>query len=104
MQLAICCHSYRDPQTKLFGRSPAGENSTGEGRYGKNYYGFIGNIQELNLKKNIKTVIDIILSVGKVQKKFDEIPDYNLEFKPLWNMDEKTAGGYRQGKKQIQSL
>lgn len=76
------------PQTKLFGRSPAGENSTGEGDM-ENYYGFIGNIQELNLKKNIKTVIDIILSVGKYKKKFDEIPDYNLEFKPLWNMDEK---------------
>lgn len=76
------------PQTKLFGRSPAGENSTGEGDM-ENYYGFVGNIQELNLKKNIKTVIDIILITGKYKKKFNEIPDYNLEFKPLWNMDEK---------------
>ena len=76
------------PQTKLFGRSPAGENATGEGDM-ENYYGFIGNIQELNLKKNIKTVIDIILNAGKYKKKFDEIPDYKLEFKPLWNMDEK---------------
>lgn len=76
------------PQTKLFGRSPAGENSTGESDM-ENYYNYVGNIQEANLKNNTKTVIDIILIAGKYSGAFEEIPKYKLKFKPLWNLNEK---------------
>lgn len=75
------------PQTKLFGRSPAGENSTGEGDM-ENYYKFVNKIQKLNLKNNLGLLIDIILIVGKVKGVFDEIPDYVLKFKPLWSLSE----------------
>lgn len=75
------------PQTKLFGRSPAGENSTGESDM-ENYYKFVNKIQKLNLKNNLGTLIDIILIVGKRKAKFDEIPDYVLGFKPLWSLSE----------------
>lgn len=75
------------PQTKLFGRSPAGENATGEGDM-ENYYKFVNKIQKLNLKNNLGTLIDIILLIGKYKGEFDEIPDYVLEFNPLWSLSE----------------
>ncbi len=75
------------PQTKLFGRSPAGENSTGESDM-ENYYKFVNKIQKLNLKNNLGLLIDIILIAGKVKGVFDEIPDYVLEFNPLWSLSE----------------
>ena len=75
------------PQTKLFGRSPAGENSTGEGDM-ENYYKFVEKIQKLNLKNNIRTLLDIILIVGKVKGKYQEIPRYQLKFNPLWSLSE----------------
>ncbi len=76
------------PQTKLFGRSPAGENATGEGDM-ENYYIFIEKIQSINIKNNAKTLIDIILAAGKYKGKYDNIPDYKLKFNPLWSLTEK---------------
>lgn len=75
------------PQTKLFGRSPAGENSTGEGDM-ENYYKFVEKIQKLNLKNNVRTLLDIILIVGKVKGRYQEIPRYQLKFNPLWSLSE----------------
>lgn len=85
------------PQTKLFGRSPAGENSTGESDM-ENYYTFVGKIQKLNLKKNLGTLIDIILLVGKYKGEFESIPDYTLKFKPLWNLSEAEQANVEQTK------
>ncbi|KAI4450676.1 hypothetical protein C823_005213 [Eubacterium plexicaudatum ASF492] len=76
------------PQTKLFGRSPAGENATGEGDM-ENFYKFVERIQKLNLKNNLRTLIDIILIAGKVKGRYGEIPDYTLKFNPLWSLSEK---------------
>lgn len=75
------------PQTKLFGRSPAGENATGEGDM-ENYYSYVNKIQKLNLKRNLGVLIDIILIVGKYKGEFEGIPKYALGFKPLWNLSE----------------
>jgi len=75
------------PQTKLFGRSPAGENSTGKGDM-ENYYKFVEKIQKLNLKNNVRTLIDIILIVGKVKGKYQDISGYKLKFNPLWSLSE----------------
>lgn len=75
------------PQTKLFGRSPAGENATGESDM-ENYYKFVGKIQNTNLKNNLKTLIDIILIAGKAKGEYEEIPNYKLEFKSLWSLSE----------------
>jgi len=78
------------PQTKLFGRSPAGENATGKSDM-ENYYKFIEKIQRLNLKNNLNTLIDIILIVGKIKGRYKEIPSYVLKFNPLWSLSEKEA-------------
>lgn len=85
------------PQTKLFGRSPAGENSTGESDM-ENYYTFVGKIQKLNLKRNMGTLIDIILTAGKYKGKYEEIPKYKLGFKPLWSLSETEQANVDQTK------
>lgn len=85
------------PQTKLFGRSPAGENSTGESDM-ENYYTFVEKIQKLNLKKNLGVLIDMILAAGKYKGKFKEIPDYRLQFRSLWSLSEKERAEVDQAK------
>ena len=47
------------PQTILFGRSPAGENSTGHSDL-ENYYNYVEKIQKLMLKKNLSNLLDIL--------------------------------------------
>lgn len=85
------------PQTKLFGRSPAGENATGDGDM-ENYYTFVGKIQKLNLKRNLCTLLDIILLSGKYKGEFEEVPEYVLKFNPLWSLSEKEQADVDQVK------
>lgn len=85
------------PQTKLFGRSPAGENATGDGDM-ENYYSYVKKIQKLNLKKNLGVLIDIILIAGKYKGEFEEVPDYALDFKPLWSLSESEQADVDQKK------
>lgn len=89
------------PQTKLFGRSPAGENATGKGDM-ENYYSFVENIQKLNLRCNMETVVDVILISGKRKGMFDEIPEYELTFNPLWNLSDAEQAGVDQTKAQTE--
>lgn len=86
------------PQTVLFGRSPAGMNSTGESDLA-NYYDYVGQIQEPMIRDNLITVIDIILAAGKAKGNIPgEIPEYTVEFKPLWNKTEKEQAELEQAK------
>ena len=75
------------PQTILFGRSPAGENSTGDSDM-ENYYNFVNKIQKMMLKKNMRILLDLILKCGKAKGEIQEIPAYKIGFKPLWSMSE----------------
>ena len=75
------------PQTKLFGRSPAGMNATGESDL-ENYYSFIDKIRESQIKDNLCILIDGIIQVGLNRGELKERPDYELEFEPLWNEKE----------------
>ena len=75
------------PQTILFGRSPAGENSTGDSDL-ENYYNFVERIQKLMLKSNLQTLLDIIICAGIAKGELEEKPDYKLKFNPLWSMSE----------------
>lgn len=85
------------PQTVLFGRSPAGQNSTGESD-SENYYNYVARIQRLMLKNNLRTLIDVILAAGKYKGEFDEIPKYKLTFKPLWSLSEAESATVEQTK------
>ena len=48
------------PQTRLFGRSPAGENATGEGDM-ENYKEAVSGIQSGDLRDNTRTLVELIL-------------------------------------------
>lgn len=76
------------PQTILFGRSPAGENSTGENDM-ENYYSMVEKIQKMNMKSNGRTLIDLILIEGKSKGEIDEIPRYKMKFTALRSMTEE---------------
>ena len=75
------------PQTILFGRSPAGMNSTGESDF-ENFYNMVENIQKQNMKKNTRTVIDLILQQGVVEGRIQQKPKYKVKFAALWSMSE----------------
>ena len=76
------------PQTVLFGRSPAGENATGEGDL-TNYYDYVGQIQEMNLTDNLQYLLNLILTAYVNTGKIKSIPQMDLKPNPLWSKSEK---------------
>lgn len=76
------------PQTILFGRSPAGETATGESDM-ENWYNYIERIQKVMLKKNLRTLLDVIFLSGLYTGDLTEKPAFKLEFTPLWSLSEK---------------
>lgn len=75
------------PQTILFGRSPAGMNSTGENDM-ENYYNMVENIQKQNMKANARKVIELILKQGFLEGRIKEVPKFKVKFSALWSMSE----------------
>lgn len=67
------------PVTKLFGRSPAGMNATGESDL-KNYYDFIDGQRESKLRPIIERLLPILCMSA-----WGEVPDdIDIAFPPLW--------------------
>lgn len=89
------------PQTILFGRSPAGENSTGESDL-ENYYNMVENIQKQNMKRNCRMLLDIIIKQGLVSGEIREEPEYKVEFAKLWSMNDTEQASLEQQKAQTQ--
>lgn len=75
------------PQTILFGRSPSGENATGESDL-ENYYNFIEGIQKRMLKKNIRTLLKAVTQAGVYDGSIAEPQTIKPTFKPLWSLSE----------------
>lgn len=85
------------PQTILYGRSPAGENSTGDADL-ENFYNLLERIHKMNMKSNGRTVIDLILKEGKERGQIEKIPKYKMKFAPLWSMSETEQATVEQTK------
>lgn len=85
------------PQTILFGRSPAGENSTGEADL-ENWYNYLGQISDLQVKGNLQRLLDILFRGWLNTKQLREEPKYKLEFKPFWNLSEMEQADLDQKK------
>ena len=75
------------PQTILFGRSPSGENATGESDL-ENYYNFVEGIQKRMLKKNIRTLLKAVVQAGVYDGSIAESQTIKPTFKPLWSLSE----------------
>lgn len=87
------------PQTILFGRSPAGMNATGDSDF-ESYYNFVEKIQRLMLKRNLRTLLDVVFRAGIASGDVAEEPDYKLEFKPLWSLSDAEQAAVDQTKAQ----
>lgn len=75
------------PQTILFGRSPAGENATGDSDM-ENYYGYLGGIQKVVLKPAATRLMDVIFAAAKNIGQIDKVPKFKVEFNPLWKLSD----------------
>lgn len=89
------------PQTLLFGRSPAGMNSTGESDL-ENWYSFVGRIQKRTLKNNLRYLLAIIFQAGVATGEVDEVPSIKVTFNPLWTLSESEQADLDLKKAQIQ--
>ena len=80
------------PQTRLFGRSPAGENATGVSDL-ENYKEFVGGLQNGDLRDNTRTLVELTLRGMVWNRKVKEIPEYTVTYKSAWSPsdDEKAA-------------
>lgn len=87
------------PQTILFGRSPAGMNATGDSDF-ESYYNFVEKIQRLMLKRNLRTLLDVVFRAGIASGDVTEEPDYKLEFNPLWSLSDTERATVDQTKAQ----
>lgn len=87
------------PQTILFGRSPAGMNATGDSDF-ESYYNFVEKIQRLMLKRNLRTLLDVVFRAGIASGDVAEESDYKLEFKPLWSLSDTEQATVDQTKAQ----
>ena len=67
------------PVTKLFGRSPAGMNATGESDL-KNYYDYVDGLRESKLRPVLDRLLPVLLMSA-----WGEVPaDVDIQFPPLW--------------------
>lgn len=87
------------PQTILFGRSPAGMNATGDSDF-ESYYNFVEKIQRLMLKRNLRTLLDVVFRAGIASGDVADEPDYKLEFNPLWSLSDTEQATVDQTKAQ----
>ncbi|MFT9498033.1 DUF1073 domain-containing protein [Anaerosolibacter sp.] len=79
------------PYTLLFGRSPAGMNSTGESDL-ENYYNMVRQIQKRLLSEPLIKLIKLIFLSQSGPTKGKEPDNWSLEFNPLWlPSDEEKA-------------
>ena len=76
------------PQTILFGRSPAGMNSTGAADL-ENYYNYVERIQKRMIKRNLRYLLAIIAKAGLHTGEIKEVPPLKVEFNSLWSMSEQ---------------
>ncbi len=85
------------PQTILFGRSPAGMNSTGESDM-ENWYNYVERIQKRMIKGNLRYLLSIIFQAGIATGEVDEVPNLKVSFNPLWSMSDIELADLEQKK------
>lgn len=70
------------PVTKLFGRSPAGENATGESD-ARNYYDMVASQQKIKLKPPLQEL------VNKINGYLGATKDPSIVFNSIWELTER---------------
>lgn len=83
------------PQTRLFGRSPAGENATGDGDL-TNYKEFVGGIQSGDLRDNTRTLVELVLRGMVWRREISEVPEYTITYNSAWSMSDEDKATQEQ--------
>lgn len=91
------------PQTKLFGRSPAGMNATGQSDL-ENYYSYCEGIQNSMLKSNLRYLLSVIFQAGLYTKEIDEMPKIKVEFNTMWSLSEAEKASLDQQKESTKQI
>lgn len=76
----------RIPMTKLFGRSPAGMNATGENDL-RNYYDYVDTLRESRLAPLLRKLLPVVAmsAIGSIPE------DLDISFPPLWTPTAKEV-------------
>lgn len=92
MCLNLCGASHY-PMTKLFGRSPAGMNATGESDL-QNYYDYVGSQREAKLRPALERLLPVM-----TMSAWGAVPDnLQIDFPPLWTPTAKEVAEIAKGK------
>ena len=92
MCLNLCGASHY-PMTKLFGRSPAGMNSTGESDL-QNYYDYVNSQRESKLRPALERLLPVM-----AMSAWGAVPDnLQIDFPPLWTPTAKEVAEIAKGK------
>ena len=92
MCLNLCGASHY-PMTKLFGRSPAGMDATGEGDL-KNYYDYVDSKREAKVRPALEKLLPIM-----AMSAWGAVPDsLEISFPPLWTPTAKEVAEIAKGK------
>ena len=76
----------RIPVTKLFGRSPAGMNATGESDL-RNYYDYVDTLREAKLRPILEKLLPVLAMTA-----WGAVPDgLDITFQPLWTPTAKEV-------------
>ena len=86
----------RTPVTKLFGRSPAGMNATGESDL-NNYYDYIDSLRESQLRPIIDDLLKVIFKSAT-----GNVPEFDFDFPSLHQDTEVEKSDIKQ--KLVQSI
>ncbi len=85
------------PQTILFGQGVGGLSNTDDTSM-ENYYNYIERIQKRMLRKNLRYLLSIIFQAGLYTGEVDEVPKLNVEFNPLWSLNDTEQATLEQQK------
>ena len=85
------------PQVILFGSGVGGLSTTDDTSM-ENWYSFVGRIQKRNLRSNLRYLLSILFRAGVSTGEVDEVPNINIEFKPLWSMSDSEQADLEQKK------
>lgn len=92
MCLNLCGASHY-PMTKLFGRSPAGMNATGESDL-QNYYDYVDSQREAKLRPALERLLPVM-----AMSAWGTVPDnLQIDFPPLWTPTAKEVAEIAKGK------
>ena len=87
------------PMTRLFGMSPGGLNSTGDGDL-SNYYDMVNAKQEAELRPRLAKLDQVLLrsALGRMPE------DYDFTFNSLWQVSDETKSKIQQARASVDKI